>query len=219
MTQKSIEVWQVWLYNECYKVNLSDPFGAFSVLRHPNHLLLARMNNRNVIITQRFHAAPVQASRDFLLVHDWLHISTVSTFPYICRVNFFIWGTGFYFSFVSGYGNVCYRSWNKGKIKITWDKKLTTYTRELLLWCLLGIPSWAKIRRGGWTTHYEVYQNQLNRLTRVEKIASLQITAHIFWRFPNGKERTIWFSNLNFRFSNVNASTLRLRSPGLPLLL
>ena len=42
-------------------------------------------------------------------------------------------------------------------------------------------------------------------------IASLQITAHIFWRFPNGKERTIWFSNLNFRFSNVNASTLRLR--------
>ena len=33
------------------------------------------------------------------------------------------------------------------------------------------------------------------------KIASLQITAHIFWRFPNGKELTIWFSNRNFRFS------------------
>ena len=31
---------------------------GFSVLRHPNHLLLAGMNNRNVIITQRFHSAP-----------------------------------------------------------------------------------------------------------------------------------------------------------------
>ena len=35
------------------------------LLRHPNHLFLAAANNRNVIITQRFHAAPVQANRDF----------------------------------------------------------------------------------------------------------------------------------------------------------
>ena len=39
---------------------------GFSVLRHPNHLLLAGVNNRNVIKTQRFHAAPVQANRDLL---------------------------------------------------------------------------------------------------------------------------------------------------------
>jgi len=33
---------------------------------------------------------------------------------------------------------------------------------------------------------------------------SPQITAHIFWSFPNGMARTIWFSNWNFRFSHVN---------------
>ena len=31
---------------------------GFSVLRHPNRLLLEGMNNRNVTITQRFHSAP-----------------------------------------------------------------------------------------------------------------------------------------------------------------
>ena len=36
--------------------------GGFSVLRHPNHLLFAGVNNRNVIIT---YAAPDQGSRDF----------------------------------------------------------------------------------------------------------------------------------------------------------
>ena len=34
-------------------------------LRHPNHFVLAGANNRNVIITYRFRAAPVQAKRDF----------------------------------------------------------------------------------------------------------------------------------------------------------
>ena len=34
-------------------------------LRHPNHFVLAGANNRNVIITYRFLAAPVQANRDF----------------------------------------------------------------------------------------------------------------------------------------------------------
>ena len=32
-----------------------------------------------------------------------------------------------------------------------------------------------------------------------------------FWSFPNGMTRTIWFSNWNFRFSNVNGKFLNLR--------
>ena len=66
--------------------------------------------------------------------------------------------------------------------------------------------------------------NQLNRLKRAEKIVSLQVTAHIFWRFQNGMARTIWFSNRNFRFFHVNgkyAWTLetgpKLRESGSPL--
>ena len=31
---------------------------AFSVLHHPNHFMLVGMNNKNIIITQQFHAAP-----------------------------------------------------------------------------------------------------------------------------------------------------------------
>ena len=38
------------------------------------------------------------------------------------------------------------------------------------------------------------------------KIASPQITAHIFVSFLNGIARTIWFSNRFFRFSHVNGS-------------
>ena len=34
-------------------------------LRHPNHVLLAGLNNRNVIIIQRFYQAPYQVNRDF----------------------------------------------------------------------------------------------------------------------------------------------------------
>ena len=37
-------------------------------LRHPNHFVLAGANNRNVIITYRFLAAPVQANRDFFFI-------------------------------------------------------------------------------------------------------------------------------------------------------
>ena len=40
--------------------------------------------------------------------------------------------------------------------------------------------------------------------SKSRKIASPHITAHIFWSFPNGMVRTIWFSNWNFRFSRVN---------------
>ena len=47
---------------------VSGPFGIFCVLRHPNHFVLAGANNRNVIITYRFLAVPVQASRDFFYI-------------------------------------------------------------------------------------------------------------------------------------------------------
>ena len=46
---------------------VSGPFGIFCVLRHPNHFVLAGTNNRNVIITYRFLAAPVQANSIFFL--------------------------------------------------------------------------------------------------------------------------------------------------------
>ena len=42
---------------------VSSPFGIFCVLRHPNHFVLAGANNRNVIITYRFLAAPVEAEQ------------------------------------------------------------------------------------------------------------------------------------------------------------
>ena len=47
---------------------VSDPFGIFLVLRHPNHFVLAGANNRNFIITYRFLAAPVQANQDFFYI-------------------------------------------------------------------------------------------------------------------------------------------------------
>ena len=37
----------------------------FLSLRHPIHFVLADANNRNVIIANRFLAAPVRANRDF----------------------------------------------------------------------------------------------------------------------------------------------------------
>ena len=36
--------------------------------RHPNHFVLAGANNRNVIITYRYLAAPVQANRDVFYI-------------------------------------------------------------------------------------------------------------------------------------------------------
>ena len=47
---------------------VSGPYGIFCVLRHPNHFVLAGANNRNVIITYRFLAAPVQVNRDFFYI-------------------------------------------------------------------------------------------------------------------------------------------------------
>ena len=47
---------------------VSGPFGIFCVLRHPNHFVLAGTNNRNVLITHRFLAAPVLANREFFYI-------------------------------------------------------------------------------------------------------------------------------------------------------
>ena len=47
---------------------VSCSFEILCVLRYPNHLVLAGANNRNVIITYRFLAAPVQANRDFFYI-------------------------------------------------------------------------------------------------------------------------------------------------------
>lgn len=43
------------------------------------------------------------------------------------------------------------------------------------------------------------------------KIPLPQIPARIFWSFPNGMGRTIWFSYWNFQFSHVNGKYPRLR--------
>ena len=42
----------------------------FLSLRHLNHFILAGANNRNVVITYQFLAAPVQAHRDFFWYTD-----------------------------------------------------------------------------------------------------------------------------------------------------
>ena len=47
---------------------VSGPFGIFCVLRHPNHFVLVGANNRNVIVTYRFLAAPFQVNRDFFYI-------------------------------------------------------------------------------------------------------------------------------------------------------
>ena len=65
VAQKSINIHANY---KCHKINLSGASGVFlSYVILSNHLLLAGVKNRNVIITQRFHAAPDQANRDFFL--------------------------------------------------------------------------------------------------------------------------------------------------------
>ena len=60
-------------------------------------------------------------------VRKWMQViwQTPTEFSCLCCSYIFISGV-FCFSFVFGYGNVCEWSWNKGKIKITWVKKITT---------------------------------------------------------------------------------------------
>ena len=57
------------LHNKCHKIYLSGPFGIFC-LYVIHHFVLAGANNRNVIITYRFLAAPVRANRDFFWYTD-----------------------------------------------------------------------------------------------------------------------------------------------------
>ena len=54
--------------------------------------LLAGANNRNVIITHQFLAAPVQSNRDFLWETDWTFQLEVLSFIYV-RVtrDFALW--------------------------------------------------------------------------------------------------------------------------------
>ena len=53
-------------------------------LRHPNHFVLAGTNNRNVIITYRFLAAPVQANRDLFYI-DCMTVYFNKYFPKYTR--------------------------------------------------------------------------------------------------------------------------------------
>ena len=63
----------MWLHNKCAIENLPKlSLRDFLSLRHPNHFVLAGANNRNVIITHRFLAAPVQANRDFFWHTDFI---------------------------------------------------------------------------------------------------------------------------------------------------
>ena len=64
---------------------VSGPFGIFCVLRHPNHFVLAGANNRNVIITYRFLAAPVQANREFFNIDCMTVYLKCKYFPYYTR--------------------------------------------------------------------------------------------------------------------------------------
>ena len=50
----------------------------FLSLRHPNHFALASANNRNIIITYRFLAAPFQANRFFFSIDS-------TTVYFICK--------------------------------------------------------------------------------------------------------------------------------------
>ena len=54
-------------------------------LRHPNNFVLAGANNRNVIITYRFLAAPVQANRDFFYIDCITVYFTCKYFPQYTR--------------------------------------------------------------------------------------------------------------------------------------
>ena len=54
-------------------------------LRHPNHFVLAGANNRKVIITYRFLAAPVQANRDFFYIECVTVYFNCKYFPWYTR--------------------------------------------------------------------------------------------------------------------------------------
>ena len=53
------------------------------------------------------------------------------------------------------------------------------------------------------TTMYKISKTA-EHTKKSTKIASPQITAHVFRSSPKGRVRNIWFSNLNFRISPTN---------------
>ena len=57
----------------------------FQSLRHPNHFVLAGANNRIVMITYRFVAAPVQANRDFFYIDCMTVYFNCKYFPWYTR--------------------------------------------------------------------------------------------------------------------------------------
>ena len=84
LTQKSVEV---WLHNKCHKIYLSGPLRDVLSFRYPNYFVLAGANNRNVIITYRFLAAPVQANRVFFTILTVLVIVDTTAAP-LCILSF-----------------------------------------------------------------------------------------------------------------------------------
>ena len=71
----------------------------------------------------------------------------------------------------------------------------------------------AGYRRGGRTTCYKVYRDQLNRLKRVEKFLRINTQPIFSEAFPNVMALTIWFPNQNSRFSDVDAIDLLTIQP------
>ena len=72
---------KVWLYNNTLSQNQPKwSLWGFSVLRHPNHLILVGVNRRNVINTQQFYAAPDQANWEFFWHTDCMLQLQVHTF-------------------------------------------------------------------------------------------------------------------------------------------
>ena len=67
---------KVWLHNKCSKTLPKWSLWDFLFYIIPNHLLLAGTNNRNVIIIQQFHAAPLQINWLLFFVAYWLYVST-----------------------------------------------------------------------------------------------------------------------------------------------
>ena len=72
---------KVWLCDNTLSQNQPKwSLWGFSVLRHPNHLVLVGVNRRNVINTQQFYAAPDQANWEFFWHTDCMLQLQVHTF-------------------------------------------------------------------------------------------------------------------------------------------
>ena len=84
MSLRNAKEYRSMTAQSCHKIYLSGPFGILS-LRHPNHFVLAGANNRNIIITYRFLAAPVLANRDFFYIDCMTVYFNCKYFPLYTR--------------------------------------------------------------------------------------------------------------------------------------